>query len=471
MEKILGCVAFAVAMNWFALLFRTSNRIGDIYYYYANYEQMNAIPDREALPSPSPDVVLDHPDEIARRRNESLFPPPRDHPFAGARDVNGHWGYVADPYSMRNHMLMWFRNDSENAGATLEDMRKARFMPLKNYPENETQKVCETSPGEGEEGTGWDFLINKVVIGGPVPLPKSPGDRREPPGGWQHGKNVTVDTPPYYNTPKPPKILCGMYTYHKKRYLVQAAAHSWAWRCDGFLAFSDVTEPKIGAVDLPHYGKETYGNMWQKVRSIWAYIYANYYEHFDYFHLGGDDNLLIVENLRNYLWSIDDENGTKPLYVGGAWKTRGIIACSGGSGYTLNRVTLKWLVTEKFAKPDIRMDSGEDRLMGFSLLPFVRCYDTHDANGGKRYIGGPPKIYGPNCNTHACKTFWSASFQFWRDYVHKNVTGGDLISSQAVTFHLLRNAVMMKRIHAILHRTCPTGTVLADALEAEVKVD
>ncbi len=46
-------------------------------------------------------IILDHPDDIARRRNMTLFPPPRNHPFAGARNVNGHFGYVADPYSLR----------------------------------------------------------------------------------------------------------------------------------------------------------------------------------------------------------------------------------------------------------------------------------------------------------------------------------------------------------------------------------
>eukprot|EP00956_Cyclotella_meneghiniana_P037222 scaffold135666_cov70-Cyclotella_meneghiniana.AAC.2 len=40
---------------------------------------------------------LDAPDEIETRRNMTLFPSPRNHPFAGARDMNGHWGYVADP--------------------------------------------------------------------------------------------------------------------------------------------------------------------------------------------------------------------------------------------------------------------------------------------------------------------------------------------------------------------------------------
>ncbi|KAL7517516.1 hypothetical protein ACHAWX_002435 [Stephanocyclus meneghinianus] len=411
-------------------------------------------------------IALDHPDAIARRRNTTLFPPPRDHPFAGARDANGHWGYVADPYMVRNHILLRFQRESGDAGATFDDMLKARYMPLEDHRDvNETDKVCETPPREGNEGDGWDVLVNKVVVGGPLPLPESPGDPREPPNGWRRGRPPASDAPPYFNTPNPPKIFCGMYTYHKKQYLLEAAVQSWAWRCDGFVAFSDVTDPRIGAVDLPHYGEESYGNMWQKVRSIWSYIHTHYFLDFDYFHLSGDDTLMIVDNLRNYLWSIDDENGTKPLYVGGAYKTQGVIVCGGGPGYTLNRVALHWLVNEAFAKPDHRADSGEDRLIGFTLRPLVHCYDTHDANGGQRYAGFDPTHYWHSCDKVRCSRNMVSQFKFWQDYVQKNVTGMDSISSQAVSFHLLRNQVMVKRVHAILYRTCPKGTVLGDALE------
>ena len=410
-------------------------------------------------------IVLDHPDDIARRRNMTLFPPPRDHPFAGARNVNGHFGYVADPYSLRSHMLSRFRHDSGDSLATWEDMLNARYMPLIDHGDvNETNLVCETAPGEGVEGEGgWDLLVNKVVVGGPVPLPKSPGDRREPPNGWGLGMSPASDDPPYFNTSKPPNIFCGMYTYHKRHYLLEAASQSWAFRCDGFLAFSDMTDPTIGAVDLPHHGEEIYGNMWQKVRSIWSYIYTNYYHNFNYFHLAGDDTLIIAENLRNYLWSIDDENGTKPLYLGGWYMTQGIIACHGGPGYTLNRVALKWLVTEAFVKPDFRIHSAEDSYMGFTLKPYVGCYDTHDANGGKRYLSFSPAHYRKSCDYGHCEKHKTGQFRL--DYVHKNVTGVNLVSSQAVSFHMLRNQVMLKRVHAILYQMCPKGTVLADALD------
>jgi hypothetical protein len=72
--------------------------------------------------------------------------------------------YDADPYSLRHHILLQFR----------KDMLMARYMPLLDCGEdNETEQVCQAAPGEGIESEGgWDILVNKIVVGGPLPLPK-----------------------------------------------------------------------------------------------------------------------------------------------------------------------------------------------------------------------------------------------------------------------------------------------------------
>jgi hypothetical protein len=41
---------------------------------------------------------------------------------------------------------------------------------------------------------------------------------------------------------------------------------------------STKTDKKLGTVNIPHEGPEEYNNIWQKVRSMWSYIYDNYYE-------------------------------------------------------------------------------------------------------------------------------------------------------------------------------------------------
>ena len=86
-----------------------------------------------------------------------------------------------------------------------------------------------------------------------------------------------------------------------------------------------------------------------QVRSMWSYIYDNYYEKYDWFHIGGDDLYLIVENLRYYLESEEirtagnggvylpdgTETTQTPLYLGRRFSYMGDmndIFNSGGSG-------------------------------------------------------------------------------------------------------------------------------------------
>ena len=44
------------------------------------------------------------------------------------------------------------------------------------------------------------------------------------------------------------------------------------------MAASTKTDVALGTVLIPHEGPEEYDNIWQKVRSIWSYVYDNYYE-------------------------------------------------------------------------------------------------------------------------------------------------------------------------------------------------
>lgn len=44
------------------------------------------------------------------------------------------------------------------------------------------------------------------------------------------------------------------------------------------MAASTKTDVALGTVAIPHEGPDEYDNIWQKVRSIWSYVYDNYYE-------------------------------------------------------------------------------------------------------------------------------------------------------------------------------------------------
>ena len=88
---------------------------------------------------------------------------------------------------------------------------------------------------------------------------------------------------------------------------------------------------------------------------------------YDYFHIGGDDLYLIVENLRLYLESEEirlasngghvlpdgTETTQTPLFLGRRFAeggNRDRMFNSGGSGYTMNKAALKTLVVDGFPK-------------------------------------------------------------------------------------------------------------------------
>jgi glycoprotein-N-acetylgalactosamine 3-beta-galactosyltransferase len=422
----------------------------------------------------------------ANKNNKTLSKsdePPRPHPHAGARDAEGNWGYVADVTRIRRWMLQRYRetagvnttvSTSLPAEAGDEVFPPSSFLPMKD---NEIEKVCGTQPGKGVEGThGWDVVI-KVVLDGPNPLPLPSSENRPTspePSLDQNSNNMSSTTyvPPKYviTTPEPNgvskgKILCGIYTYDKMDYRTQGVSETWGWRCDGFLPVSTVTidDPAIrgyGSVDVPHYGPEKYGNMWQKTRSILAYMYDNYFDEYEYFYLAGDDTHLIVENLRRYLYTVEQTHdvATEPLYMGMPYTFR-ILYNIGGAGYVLNRVALKRLVLEAFptchAKTQV---SAEDRFVGLCLKSMhIDPLHTVDAQGRQRFLGQHPNSLGRDRGMKGFQAEWGRKYG-WR-------TGADLVSESSITFHMFRTHELMKRHHAIIYNSCPIGSVLHTAVQ------
>jgi glycoprotein-N-acetylgalactosamine 3-beta-galactosyltransferase len=225
---------------------------------------------------------------------------------------------------------------------------------------------------------------------------------------------------------------------------------------------STKTDASLGTVDIPHEGPEAYNNMWQKVRSIWTYVYNHYYDMYDWFHIGGDDLFLIVENLRDYLESeeirtaanggiyLPDDDRLQeqqtPLYLGYKISMRGKrsdVFNSGGSGYTLNKAALKALVVEgfpNFYKHD--RTSEEDVRVGRILRKLgIHPYKTKDENGGERYIPLMP------ASAYKLPT-WVVRQSF-------NIKHGpEWISPKTISFHYVKGEAM-RRLYGLLYRHCP----------------
>jgi glycoprotein-N-acetylgalactosamine 3-beta-galactosyltransferase len=254
---------------------------------------------------------------------------------------------------------------------------------------------------------------------------------------------------------------------------------TWGPKCDGFMVGSNLTDPVLGTVNIPHEGEEAYMNIWQKVRSMWSYIYDNYYEKYDWFHIGGDDLYLIVENLRLYLESEEIRtasnggiylpDGTEkmqtPLFLGRRFAYQGDmndIFNSGGSGYTLNKAALKSIVVEGLPKifPHAHTFSEDTMIarvlrQGFGVYP----YETKDEAGGERYMPFMPgHHYG--YRMPADKT------QDWYARYSINIKMGlDHCAARSVAFHYVKGTAMY-RLHALLYHLCPDDAAAAAAITA-----
>ncbi|KAL3938313.1 MAG: hypothetical protein SGBAC_006753 [Bacillariaceae sp.] len=365
----------------------------------------------------------------------------RQHPHAGARFANGSYGYVADVTIVRQQML---KSLHQNSNMNQERTPAMAYLPLNS---EELETVCNSEPRDSslERKAGWRLLRRMKVNETSV-----------------QSNNLEASGS---------KILCAIYTYEKKHKAVTAIGETWGWRCDGFFAAStktvtESTETGFGAIDLPHKGEEEYENMWQKVRSIWAYAHDNYIEDFDYFYLAGDDTHVIVENLRAYLDSLGPRARSEPLYLG-HWipdtsGQKGDYFCGGGAGYLLNKKALRILVKEMFPQCRPKLQThAEDRTIGDC---FRRCgilgNRSVDEFGSQLFHGADPHFVS---HYKGDKGYYQQVYDFWgNQFGHK--TGLDLASNYSISYHLLRGAMKMKRHHAIVYKSCPKGTLLGDLL-------
>lgn len=263
------------------------------------------------------------------------------------------------------------------------------------------------------------------------------------------------------------KIFCLVYTIEKFHDRIPPIRETWGQKCDGFMVGSTKTDTELGTVNIPHEGEEEYNNIWQKVRAMWSYIYDNYYEEYDWFHIGGDDLYLLVENLRLYLESEEIQlasNGGErlptgkegkqlPLFLGRRFKEQGNenrIFNSGGSGYTMNKAALKALVVDAFPTCQPHLHTfAEDVMVAqcFRNKLEVFPFDTKDEKGGERYMPFAPMHHLNYHIPEEVKSDWYANYSI------DIKEGLDHCAARSVAFHYIKGD-MMKRMHAILYGHC-----------------
>ena len=369
------------------------------------------------------------------------------HPHAGAKHPNGTTGMIIDPSIDRIRPFNWER-DIVNRSV-----------------------LCPDAGTVGIEGAGGYKVLQKVHKGGRSSLAQF------------------EDLNDYNNKTKgrKSKILCMIYTHDAGHDRVVAIAQTWGSRCDGFIAASNATDHSIGAIDLLQQGPEEYNNMWQKVRSMWTYVYDHYLDEFDYVHFGGDDVYVHVDNLRAYVdgpevarlkwgymdkisakfpqayqWANNTKNLSRPLIFGAPTISPFGVVPVGGPGYTANRAAIELFGrhgAESFSNDTVQ--AWEDFLIGmFFRLQGVYVSDTQDKAGGNRYIGGPQTMYDFNGIRSPVRPRLLKKRFGLATLAHL-----ESVSEQAVAFHLKDERErakkqgysvvdLMYRLHAVLYDWC-----------------
>lgn len=257
-----------------------------------------------------------------------------------------------------------------------------------------------------------------------------------------------------------PKLMCLVYTMkseHATR--IRAIRETWAGGCDGFLAFSTESDPRLPAISIKHDGPESYDNMWQKIRSIWKFVAEHYLDDYDWFHIGGDDIFLLPYNLKLYLANLAREGGSKTdpkqhkYYVGRRFRSlgRGYYFNSGGAGYSLSQATLRELVAniDDAKNCNANEQTSKEDIMVARCLNFLNIHfrDTRDAEGKERFHHYPPGSLFNGIDPNKPATSWYAKFN--REWGVK--IGKDCCAPDSVSFHYIKEPHLMRHLQALLY--------------------
>lgn len=381
-------------------------------------------------------------------------------PHMLARDAKGNFGYVADPLAVKRGVESFLSNHNDCYWKLLQEYPSTSVRGGALYGDYmlSPEYICNVGPGRSfEDDGGFKLLTEKIRI----------------------VNETTTDG----DSIRRPRIFCGLYTYSKMRELTRVQGLSWGHRCDGYLAFSTETIPELGIVNLQHAGDESYYNMWQKVRAIWTYVYQHYANDYDYFHLGGDDLYVLVENMRKFygeLQSRDEEVREKPLYWGLKVESKEIrktsIMVLGAPGYTLNREALKVLTTEILLRCKVfAAASHEDRMISKCFeLRKMHPQDTRNVlTGEQQYHGVPPQFLYTFRSGPSEKSFYSKVSTFWEGLAHPTLTNQttgpkhrlEAAAKHSMTLHDMYHPLYVARVHSLLFpHTCPADSNLGKAL-------
>lgn len=268
------------------------------------------------------------------------------------------------------------------------------------------------------------------------------------------------------------KIFCAVYTYKGHLMYTEAIRETWGKRCDGLLFASDNTNITTGHMHLPSNSSYGFGyqGMTQRTRTILAYLYDHFLNDYDYFHIGGDDMFLIVENLKEFLASdkVQQWDRVADQYMIAGFRMllkfgrKKLSFFGGGSGYTISRKALKAFVEGplQYCDTEIERPNEDIWFSNCANLLSTKLIDSRDSSGAHRYHQMSVQIHSTfpekNISLSKADSFLLQSVDqslqtMEREFSYPLVYMDKYISNSSIVFHR-HNPQQLRRYELLLYK-------------------
>jgi len=255
-----------------------------------------------------------------------------------------------------------------------------------------------------------------------------------------------------------PRILCFVFTYHKKHHVAAIVKRTWGGRCDHLLFVSDRDDDELGASRLPADGpvNHSHTDCGIKMQAAISKLSLELLDEFDWFFRADEDTYVIVENLRAFLSSptvTRFDPHQVPLFVGHTFRpfpeVPNLRYTSGGSGTAFSRAAVALLYKTRHEWDD---DPVDDLAVGRALSQHgVAPLISHDIQGRNRF-----HVFNPNTVARVHFYPLDSWLHVYDATVAKAAGIANCCNPNSITFHYMTPEMIIAADHMLY--TCRKDT-------------
>jgi hypothetical protein len=261
----------------------------------------------------------------------------------------------------------------------------------------------------------------------------------------------TTGKPPNSNPAPPPRILCIFMTYSPNHVLAAAAAELWGSQCTGLVVYSNEIDWNIPVTQLPSSTayQENYNHIFDKYKAVYMQTHQAYSKDFDYFFFGDDDTYVVVPNLFHFVQNNANirqlsANG-EGVYAGRPiWNVEYNLFYNAGGGFLLNTIALESLTT------GLETSSYSGHIVDIYIADILRQYQIFAMDSRDEKLEHLFHHYSPEY-VYEYTGEEEGGGNFYKYFSYGFVAGREGCSKDAIVFHKIIHADLMRETHATLY--------------------